>query len=368
VSLREALRTSLLKGRGLRQGILAVVAFLATITCLSSSSLAADDLAVLSGISDAADRAQIAARFRAAGYGVATLDAAVDELATNLLADIDRGEIGENGSERPAHLADFSNAIAIAIPGVLNYKRVHVVSRSLLPIELAFGEGGFVGDRVVVSHVFHSRSRATLVPTPQRLPLGTYVIEAVIGMPEGMRRADQDIVQVALALENRFPVELHFGGGRDNLERVLARRDVGILHIDTHGGERGDAIQISRAGDMLRASALPRRIGVPVVLLFGCEGLADASAFGSVLHHNGAQAVISAFAKFQSFGLTGDADSEKRIYEAFFEAVVAGEDIGTALLRLRQSAIAGARDGSRRTLTRLLFVLLGNDRLILAAH
>ena len=118
---------------------------------------------------------------------------------------------------------------------------------------------------------------------------------------------------------------------------------------------------------MLPARALPQRVRVPVVLLFGCEGVANAEAFGAVLRQRGAEAVISSFAKFESFGLTGDATREKRIYEAFFRSIGAGEDVGTALLRLRQVARAEAISaGSGRTLTRLFFVLLGNSRLTLS--
>jgi hypothetical protein len=99
-------------------------------------------------------------------------------------------------------------------------------------------------------------------------------------------------------------------------------------------------------------------------MIFGCEGVADPRAFGATLRTRGAEAVISSFAKFQTFGLTGDPSREKRIYQAFFAALRAGENVGDALLRLRQGAREEMTAGSqRRTLTRHVFVLLGNPQL-----
>lgn len=326
---------------------------------------AAESLALVAGL-EGRQKADVVSRLQAGGHEVAALDRAVLDSAAALLADIDNGAIDEAGPDQPTHLADFSKAVLAAVPRLSEYKRIQVVSPVMLPIELVRDANGeFAGDRVAIGHEFADAGRP--LPRREQRPFATYVIEAVMGMPDGAARADQDIVQVALALERTHRVELHFDGGRKSLEQVLGRDDVGVLHIDTHGSEGGDAIQVSRAGVMLPASALPRRVRVPVVLLFGCEGVANARAFGAVLRQRGAEAVVSAFAKFESFGLTGDAAREKRIYEAFFRSVDQGEDIGTALLRLRQAArdeaIAG---GKRRTLTRLFFVLLGNDRLVLS--
>lgn len=347
-----------------KRRLLHLAAVLAALVALAAAPPAAagESLLVIAGLGDARQRVEVSAPFRRAGYDVAVLDGRAIDAAAALLGEIDRGNVAEAGALRPAHLAAFSDAILAAIPRALDYKRIHVVSRQMLPIELAQGAHGFVGDRVAVSHEFLAAGRAPSVPAARHQPLGAYVIEAVMAMPDGMARADQDIVQVALSLERRFPVELHFDSGLDGLRRALARSGIGILHIDTHGSERGRAILASRAGAMLPAAGMPQRVRAPVVLLFGCEGVADAQAFGAVLRERGAEAVVSSFAKFQSFGMTGDAAREKRVYEAFFAAVLAGEDVGTALLRMRQAALA-ASPATERTLTRLFFVLLGNGQL-----
>ena len=347
---------------------IAATILLAVLAVSAWPAAAAESLAIVAGIESRQQKAELLSRLRAAGYDVAVLDKSVLDIAAGLLADIERGDIGETDAQRPPHLADFSRTVLAAVPGLPGYKRVHVVSSAMLPVELVLdGSGGFMGDSIVISHEFPDARRPLPVPRAEQRPFASYVIEAVMGMPAGSVRAEQDIVQVALSLEGTYTVELHFGSGRKSLERTLLRDDVGILHIDTHGSEGGDAIQVSRAGAMLPARALPQRVRVPVVLLFGCEGVANAEAFGAVLRQRGAEAVISSFAKFESFGLTGDATREKRIYEAFFRSIGAGEDVGTALLRLRQVARAEAISaGSGRTLTRLFFVLLGNSRLTLS--
>lgn len=93
-----------------------------------------------------------------------------------------------------------------------------------------------------------------------------------MGMESGLPRDKQDIVQVALKLEREIPVDLSFGGGdRNRLARLLARDDLSILHIDTHGGPDGRAILVSRGGAMLTSDEMRAQVRVPLVLLFGCH-------------------------------------------------------------------------------------------------
>lgn len=192
--------------------------------------------------------------------------------------------------------------------------------------------------------------------------MSRYVVEAIIGMPKKHSRIGQDIVKVALDLEREIPVELNFGGGADRFRQTLGRDDVSILHIDTHGGPEGRSIQVGRDGAMLESADITNAVTAPLVLLFGCEGAAGSDAFGARLHVRGATAVISSFAKFNSFGLTGDPDREHRIYEAFFASLKAGQSVGMALVALRQTALREGRASPRgRSLTRLLFVLIGRD-------
>jgi hypothetical protein len=181
-------------------------------------------------------------------------------------------------------------------------------------------------------------------------------------MPKEVSRIDQDIVKVALDLERDIPVELNFGGGVDSFRKTLRRDDVSILHIDTHGGPEGRSIQVGRDGAMLAAEEIKDTVRAPVVLLFGCEGAAGRDAFGAALHARGAASVISSFAKFTSFGLTGDPDREHRIYEAFFSSLRTGQKVGAALVGLRQAALLEGRASPQGgSLTRLLFVLIGRD-------
>lgn len=295
---------------------------------------------------------------------VARLDEHASLLAAKLLEDIDRGQIDEAGPGSPRSLQAFSDVVLSTVPDIFAYKSIHILSDALLPIELVHKEGLFVGDRVATSHEFGGADQRNPRPSPREVRLASYIIEAAEPMPKGSPRAGQDIIQVALELEQVFSVELHLNPMRGSILRSLGRDDVGILHIDTHGAEKGRAIQVTYAGDLLPASDIPQRVRVPLILLFGCEGVADRQAFGSVARERGAEAVISSFAKFESFGLTGDASREKHIYQAFFDALRAGDNVGSALLRLRQVAndqIGAA--ATRRTLTRNFFVLLGNPQL-----
>jgi hypothetical protein len=118
---------------------------------------------------------------------------------------------------------------------------------------------------------------------------------------------------------------------------------------------------------MLSADQIPPSIRVPVILLFGCEGLASKRSLGAILRARGAEAVISAVATFEGFGLTGDPARERLVYEAFFSALKSGETIGAALVSLRQAARReGSLTSQGATLTRSLFVLLGRDDLTFA--
>jgi hypothetical protein len=310
-----------------------------------------------------------ASRFKRAGIDLVTLDRAILPLAANLLAEIEAGQIDEDGEKRPRALAAFSEAVLRAIPTLFEYKYIHVISPKLIPFELVQEKGRFLGDQSVVSHEYvannrhGNRIRASTL-SPKVLPFAAYVVDAVIPAPPELPRTQQDIVEVAVGLENRLAVELQFNADANTLRRTLARRDVSVLHIDTHGGERGLSIQVARDGSMMPATELPRNIHIPVVLLFGCEGVADSRSFGTALQRNGVDAVISSFAKFFSFGITGNAAREKAVYLAFFAALAEGEDVGMALLRFRMAALREMEAGkANRTLTRHFFILVGNSRL-----
>ena len=295
------------------------------------------------------------------GHQVISLPAEIMNLAGQLKAEIEDGHIAEDGPNAPAHLGAFSQAVLAAIPELFEYHSIRVISEQILPLEMVRRDGTFLGDVAEVAHEFAKIKVRSFVPRRRgsKLPMSRYVIEA-IDASDGPR-IEQDIVKVALELEREVPVELDFAAGPANLMRAL-RRDVSILHIDTHGGPGGQSIQVSRAGAMLHADHITASVRVPLVLLFGCEGVSSPQAFGAILHAKGADAVISSFATFRSNGLTGSAKREHQIYEAFFSSLRASQTIGAALLSLRQAALREARESSEGpTLTRMFFVLLGRD-------
>ncbi len=343
-----------------------VVLGLSATTSMSAQS-PSNTLIVVAGISEADVAAEVAKDAVQRGYHLVELPSTVVEIVGQLKAEIEDGKIFEDGLGAPAHLDAFSGAVRAVIPNIFGYKYIRVISDQMFPIELVRRGKHFLGDIAQVAHEFPVRDVTPREkPRSHKLPFSRYVIDAVIGMPRGHLRANQDIIQVALKLEHEIPVELNFGGGTNSLPRLLARQDVTVLHIDTHGGPGGEAIQVSREGAMLNANDIPPHVRAPLVLLFGCEGVASRKAFGAVLQSRGAEVVISSFAKFNSFGLTGDPAREKQIYEAFFSSLRTGETVGAALVKLRQAASREAKISARgATLTRLLFVLVGRDDLAL---
>lgn len=312
-----------------------------------------DCLLITAGITD---RLQVVEQSVQHGeISVTSLDQESLLLAMQLMPELEEGFIRQTGDLRPPSLAAFSDSILSAIPDLFGFKFVHLISSQTIPLELVTHGGAFLGDIASVSHAFLPTKGDAFAA--KRFKMKRYVIEATIAMPQGMKRSEQDIVKVALSLDDKIGVELHSPHDKSTLMNTLVRDDVSILHIDTHGGEDGRSIQVTRSGKFMAADDLPE-VCVPVVLLVGCEGVRDRCSFGSCLLQRGAEAVISSYAKFASFGITGDTKQEQNIYIAFFNALLAGEDIGSALLQVRRAAvIAGAE-----TLTRFFFVLLGNSQ------
>jgi hypothetical protein len=328
-----------------------------------------DTAVVIAGLSDTKFAGALTKEARELGHELFELPPSVIERATQLKAEIEKDDISESGPRSPRRLEPFSDAVMAAIPNLFAYRHVRVISEQMLPLELVRRKKEFLGDIAEISHEFPSRDASSLVARREhKVALSRYFIDAVMGMESGRSRAGQDIVQLALKLESEIPVDLSFGGGdKSRLARLLARDDVSILHIDTHGAPDGRAILVSRGGTMLASDEIPAPVRVPVVLLFGCQGVANKQSFGSVLRAHGAEAVISSFATFESYGLTGDATRERRIYEAFFSALKSGETIGRALVGLRQTARREGAKGPRGpTLTRFTFVLVGRDDLTFA--
>ena len=347
-----------------RVACLVVLIFLTSGAAVSKDR--SDTVVVVAGLTDTRLTNALTQDARKLGHKVVELPAQIFALTRTLKAEIEDNHNSESGSRAPAHLNAFSDAILAAMPDLFSYRHIRVISEEMLPLELV-RQKAFLGDVAEIAHEFPSRT-SPLGRRDRRLALQRYFIDAVIRMEPPHPRASQDIVQLALKLENEIPVDLSFGGGgTDRFFGLLASKDVSILHIDTHGGPGGRAIQISRTGTMLSSDTVPTGIRVPVILLFGCEGLASDRSFGAVLRARGAEAVISAVATFESFGLTGDPTREQAIYDAFLSALKSGETIGAALLSLRQTArreVSLAAEGA--TLTRLLFVLLGRDDLSFA--
>ena len=292
------------------------------------------------------------------------LSGEVLELAELLKAEIDSGFNSEAGPNAPKTLAKFSVEVLKQIPDLFERRSVIVVTDNLIPIELVQRDGKFLGDMIPISHEYPVAKK--IQRSDSRYPMMGYAIEAIIDMPTHMPRSEQDIVKVALNLEREIAVQLSFGGGAGRIREMLGRKDISVLHLDTHGGPQGREVQVDRYGTMLESDTIREPVSIPIVLLFGCEGTASKNSFGSVLRVQGAEAVISSFAKFTSFGLTGDPSLEHRIYEAFFSALRSGQTVGAALLALRRAAVFSRQNqsaASAGSLTRLLFVLVGRDEI-----
>ena len=313
-------------------------------------------------IVDSAGKQSVAGRAQRT-VQIAELSAETLKLAEQLIAEIGAGKISQNGPNAPSTLEAFSKHVLNAIPDLFERRSVSVITSRILPIEMVRRGDLYFGDVAEISHEFPDGANTGAADRRiDSLPMSRYVIEAVIGMPKEISRKDQDIVRVALDLEREIPVELNFGGGAAGFTRILGREDISILHIDTHGGPDGRSIQIGRDGSMIESTDIKSPVRAPLVLLFGCEGAAGHDAFGAILHVRGARAVISSFAKFNSFGLTGTPDREHRIYETFFSSLRAGHTVGTSLVALRQAALQESQASPHSTsLTRLLFILIGRD-------
>jgi hypothetical protein len=341
------------------------------LSCVESSFAAdrSDTVVVTAGVSDSTFAAELGKEARKLGFALLELPARVIELARQLKVEIENDDTAEDGHRSPPHLNAFSDAVLAVIPDLFTYRHVRVISEEMLPLEMVRREKAFLGDVAEISHELPAgEASSQLARRAHKLPLSRYFIDAVMGMEAGVPRASQDIVQMALKLESEIPVDLSFGGGDSGrLAQLLTRADLSILHIDTHGGPDGRTILVSRAGTMLGSDEIPASVRVPVVLLFGCQGVANRHSFGTVLRARGAEAVISSLATFRSYGLTGDAARERLIYEAFFAALKSGDTIGKALVALRQTARREGRSGPQgATLTRLMFVLVGRDDLMFA--
>lgn len=300
---------------------------------------------VIAGLSDTKFAAALINDAHKLDHALFELPATIAELAEQLKAEIEKDYTSESGPRSPPHLDAFSRAVIAAIPNLFAYRHIRVISERMLPLEMVRREKEFLGDIAEISHEFPSSDGSSLLARRKhKLPMSRYFIDAVMEMESGLSRTSQDIVQVALELESEIPVDLSFGGGDSTrLARLLARDDLSILHVDTHGGPDGRAILVSRSGVMLTSDEITASVKVPLVLLFGCQGVANRQSFGSVLRARGAEAVISSFAMFKSYGLTGDAARERLIYETFFSALKSGETVGKALVGVRQTA---KREGS----------------------
>src|SRR5262245_274336 len=225
------------------------------LTCVESSFAAdpSDRVVVTAGVSDSTFAAALGKEAHKLGYVLLELPARVIDLARQLKVEIENDDTAEDGPRSPPHLNAFSDAVLAAIPNLFTYRHVRVISEEVLPLEMVRREKEFLGDVAEISHEFPAGEASSLLARrAHKLPLSRYFIDAVMGMEAGVPRASQDIVQMALKLESEIPVDLSFGGGdRGRLAQLLARADLSILHIDTHGGPDGRTILVSRAGTML---------------------------------------------------------------------------------------------------------------------
>jgi hypothetical protein len=355
--------------------ILRIAAALIVISFLSTSGYASDHqedestIVLVTGVGDNSIVDQIKVVTDKYGYRLIRLPEEMVPLSKHILLEIDDGRIYEKGTKSPPSLKKFSKLAASVLGDKPKYRYIYSIAPFIVPLDLVRRGDQFWGDSSVISHIFfdkgeHFAGRLENSLAPITFKFTSYVVDLIFPMPSGVSRIKQDVVRSALSFEKLIPVQLLLNSSSATTINTLKRNDISILHLDTHGGERGTSVQIDRKGYMLGIDGLPNKINIPVVLLFGCEGVATKASIGVVMNKRGVMTVISAFAKFVSLGITGRAISEQKTYQAFLGSIVKGKDVGTAVLNFRRTAKEALdKTGRTRPLTRLFFVIVGNSRL-----
>jgi hypothetical protein len=237
----------------------------------------------------------------------------------------------------------FSSVAGRFLSEVEQGQRYLVVSQSTIPLDLGFDATGDWGGRAVFSHVSSYQAPTeelySRVIRPRAFPLEGYLLVCPMRMDRPVPRHLQDIVTVALALEDRMPVELWLQPRYEHALDAFRRTDLSWLHIDTHGA-RDHKMMLGPTRDNQRlvdAEALPSRIFTPLVVVCGCELMSGPESIGMTLFRRGVEAVFGPCAIFQSLGVANSEEGEAAWYRVLFESLLSGLDLGTSLLTARRS-------------------------------
>jgi hypothetical protein len=282
---------------------------------------------------------------RNASEGIPVLSAVPD---WNSLSDrLDAlGAAAEDGSLSSVQQAMAAVAAILTAAGIdpvrlEKYREVLVVSPRPVPMDLLTVAGEPLGRRVIFEHCIAANTDELRAELPKYLvgdhaSLQRVALLAIVPMPEGIPRANQDIVKAALKLSATVPVDLVIEpSGRESVE-YFSRDDVSILHLDTHGSP--DAVELGTNEEhFYGARDLPSRIRPPLILLVGCSTGAGAASLAPYLVKRGAKAVIGMAFVFRSGDPSGGDITNPLFYDTLWSAIAQGQPIGEALLRAKQA-------------------------------
>lgn len=312
---------------------------------------------------------EIIKRANELGYEFFQLPYNLSPISERLVYELNTGKSDELGENSPQYLDEFSEVITSVVENIRGYKYIYSISQSILPLELVKIGDKFLGDFCAVSHIFPNNEKRFLdifirAITTKQLTFQSYVLDCIYAMDQGRKRLDQDIVHSALSIEDKIPVEILLNVSRDKTDECLKRKDISILHLDTHSGTDGISIQTDRKGFMLHSRYLPSTINIPLIMLIGCETISRSSSFGVSLFNRGVDSIFSPFSLFQSLALAGTEVGQLNCYNTFLNSLIEGKTVGEAIMELRRTAMLERKKcGLKMTLTRLYFTIVGNSKL-----
>lgn len=226
------------------------------------------------------------------------------------------------------------------LEAVANYEEILVISHVPIPIDLIGIPNQPFGSRVGISHVVAPDS-TTLegllkrLLNPEQFDLTRMALLAVVTLPRGVGRENHDIVKAALKLSNTVPTDIVIEPDAAESLRYLTRKDIQILHIDTHGDQQGMQLG-SRDPQLFHVDQLPKEIGPPFLLLVGCSTGAGEGSLASGLVDRGATAVVGMAFAFRSGEPSGGNIKDPVFYETLWDGILQGLPVGQALLRAKQ--------------------------------
>lgn len=228
---------------------------------------------------------------------------------------------------------------------VAGYEEAIVISWVPIPIDLINVGGQSLGRRLVISHIVAPGSKRLKevlkrALRPERSELKRMALLAVANLSIGVGRENHDIVKAALKFSNRIPTDIVIEPEATESLRYLGRKDVQILHVDTHGDQNG--IQLgSRDQGLFHVDQLAQPIGSRFLLLVGCSTGRGEKSLGPSLVARGAAAVVGMAFAFRSGEPSGGDITDSRFYEILWDNILLGLPVGKALLRAKQALPEG---------------------------